>query len=863
MYYEAGGGLCPWWNRHPAGCGIIYAVQGCNCSTADETSVKGGDAHMRKYVFLTVALAVFLTSISVASFSPVFAGSGFSDVPADYWAAKYINKLAQAGYVTGVGGGKYDPEGKLTRAQMAVIAVRLAGINADKYANAAPKFSDVQDKSKWYYKWVYAALQTGIIKGYPDGTFKPNRPLTRAELIVIAERLYKLVNGVDLEAYINKYIKGKPYFPAFRSADEPEYKNHWAKYYATLAILPRFQLINWREPGRLIALDDPATRAEMAYSIYKVVYPVKTGGTLKVVLEQEPDTLFGKIGNMWTTTQILAPTGYGSVASNWRGDLWPDLGLYVPSIENGKWVAAKSMDKPLMTITLADGSKRKIYMITTYELKPGTKWADGAEVTIDDAIFSILLTLTPGMRVVSTWPTQDIARIEKIGKYGMKVYWTEIHPYAGYGLPEGLEPLHWFEKNVFKQKIQIPDVCDFMLKVTDDGDYIAEESVLINKSLTDFLASKADEIQSSSYNEKPLGNGAYQVDQWIKGQSISLVPNKYSWIGPGLFNKVVYVFKSPEQTFNELRGKKVDVAIGAINAKVAQALGNERTFKQNYNMIDMASTAWEHWTVNFDDPKNIPENPTYDTPYNHPLFKYKLVRQALSYALDRQEVIDRVYYGKRQVCHSFIVPGTWAYWPELAKLVKYDPAKVEPLLQKAGFTKNADGIWVSPEGNKFEFTAVTTTRSDRKESLEIFSNQLKKYGIIMHPETQTARTLFGETIWVRDFDVVEFAWVSSSVLEPGGRFLYHSSMIAPNGGNLSGFRNKDMDKAINDAYQNLDRKTRKEAYIRMQKIWADWLPEIPLSWYDTHDAVIKNLEGFDMGFDVGAHTWNMEYWYKE
>ncbi len=824
---------------------------------------------MRKYVVLLVAVAIALSA--VVAVVPAKA-AGFSDVPSDYWAYKYITRLADEGIVTGVGGGKYDPEGNLTRAAMAVIAVRLAGINPDKYKNANPTFKDVTDKTKWYYKWVYAALKTGIVKGYPDGTFRPDRNVTRAELIVMAERLYKIVNGVDLEKTVLPEIKKKPYFPALRASDEAKYRKHWAAYYATLAILPQYQLINWREPGRVIALDAPATRAEMAYSIYKVKYPVKIGGTLKIIIEQEPKTLFSLLDSMAAMTQILGGTGYGLLASDYHGNLWADLAYDVPTLENGLLKVGKKDAngnyQPIMTLTMPNGDKKKIYMITEYKLRPGTKWADGAPVTLDDIIFNNLLMLTPGMRTPGTYPNDHIALIEKVDNQTIRFYWTEINPYAPIGAGTGMYPKHWFEKNVLHKTLTFPAKSYFMTKITKDGDYVADQSILISKDITNFMASKAQDIMASSYNDKPLGNGAYEVSRWAKGQSIEEVANRNAWLGRGLFDKVIFSFKSPETAQNELRSKRADVAIMVINAQAARALRKEQTFMRNYNLIDMGSAFWEHWTVNFDDPNNIPDNPTLNTPYNHPLFKYKEVRQALSYALNRKEVIDRVYYGGRMVCHSFIIPGTWPYWSPIDNIVKYDPAKVEPLLLKAGFHKGADGIWVSPEGKKFEFTVITTTRSDRKQSLEIFAQQLKKFGIIMHPETQTARTLFGETIWIRAFDATEFAWGSGSALEQGGRSLYYSSQIPSksndyNGQNLSGFRNKDMDAAIDMAFKNVDRKARREGYIKMQQVWAEWLPEIPLSWYDTHDAVIKTLEGFDMKFDVGAHTWNIEYWYKE
>jgi len=57
---------------------------------------------------------------------------------------------------------------------------------------------------------------------------------------------------------------------------------------------------------------------------------------------------------------------------------------------------------------------------------------------------------------------------------------------------------------------------------------------------------------------------------------------------------------------------------------------------------------------------------------------------------------------------------------------------------------------------------------------------------------------------------------------------------------------------------------RTKAYKDFTKnYWSVYMPEIPLLWTDQHDAVKLNIEGYDMGLDVAAHTWNIAWWYRE
>ena len=74
---------------------------------------------------------------------------------------------------------------------------------------------------------------------------------------------------------------------------------------------------------------------------------------------------------------------------------------------------------------------------------------------------------------------------------------------------------------------------------------------------------------------------------------------------------------------------------------------------------------------------------------NVPFFKDVAVRQALLYALDRQSLIDNVLHGQGLVANSPILPGTWAYDPDVPKYA-YDLAKARQLLDEAGW-KDSDG----------------------------------------------------------------------------------------------------------------------------------------------------------------------------
>jgi hypothetical protein len=109
----------------------------------------------------------------------------FPDVPAGYWGGDQIGQLVQAGIMTGYPDGNFYPDRQITRAELARIVARA--FNLADHQPGSSTFGDVH-LSDWYYGSVEAAVYAGILKGRGHGDFEPNAPVTREELAVIVVR---------------------------------------------------------------------------------------------------------------------------------------------------------------------------------------------------------------------------------------------------------------------------------------------------------------------------------------------------------------------------------------------------------------------------------------------------------------------------------------------------------------------------------------------------------------------------------------------------------------------------------------------------------------------------------------------------
>jgi len=138
-------------------------------------------------------MAVFLLrgKYGSAYTPPAASGAMFSDVPANYWAAAWIENLASEGITSGCGGGKYCPENVVTRAQMAVFLLR--GKHGTGYTPPAATgiFGDVPS-NHWAAAWIEQLSAEGITGGCGNGNYCPESAVSRDQMAVFLVKTFNL-----------------------------------------------------------------------------------------------------------------------------------------------------------------------------------------------------------------------------------------------------------------------------------------------------------------------------------------------------------------------------------------------------------------------------------------------------------------------------------------------------------------------------------------------------------------------------------------------------------------------------------------------------------------------------------------------
>lgn len=128
--------------------------------------------------------------IALAAGIPGESGIGFRDVQPDYWASPFICSIKNARVITGYPDGSFKPESFVTRAEM--LKMVMSAMQIRRESNGKSKF---KDNGNWADDYIGTAVTKGIINGYSNGTFRPDKYITRAEAAKVIAKAY----GVKLE----------------------------------------------------------------------------------------------------------------------------------------------------------------------------------------------------------------------------------------------------------------------------------------------------------------------------------------------------------------------------------------------------------------------------------------------------------------------------------------------------------------------------------------------------------------------------------------------------------------------------------------------------------------------------------------
>ena len=217
------------------------------------------------------------------------------------------------------------------------------------------------------------------------------------------------------------------------------------------------------------------------------------------------------------------------------------------------------------------------------------------------------------------------------------------------------------------------------------------------------------------------------------------------------------------------------------------------------------------------------------------------VRQAIAYAIDRDNMIKTLLQGFATIAHSILPEGSWAF--TTGQKYSYDPTMAKKLLDEAGF-KDPDGDGPRMRFDKPIVYKVSGSSIAGRNYAGVIQNYLKEVGIPVEIQTPEQNTLFDE-LRRGNFQITYSQWVGGNQDPIFFKDLFATSEIPTQtrpARNRSRYSNKELDALLEEAVNTFDREKAKVLYAKIQDIVSRDVPVLPL-WYQSNIVIAKKNVG--------------------
>jgi peptide/nickel transport system substrate-binding protein len=246
-----------------------------------------------------------------------------------------------------------------------------------------------------------------------------------------------------------------------------------------------------------------------------------------------------------------------------------------------------------------------------------------------------------------------------------------------------------------------------------------------------------------------------------------------------------------------------------------------------------------------------------------PWFRDKRVRQALYMAVDKEKIINDIYYGTVERTLSYLNPSHWAYNKNL-KDPGYNPRKAAEMLDAAGWKIGTDGIR-QKDGLKMAFSVSTTAGAKSREQSEMqVQKNFKDIGVALEIKNFTPSVMWGKYFTEVQYDMVFVGWDPPLGLDPDYTQRIHSKsnvLKHPKGGGYTGFDgNPEMDRLLEEGVTVSDQAKRKQIYDKFQGLFLDECVFAPIFAKSMVFAKKKGIRGYQVNPYSTDICWNIQDW---
>ncbi|MEA2072588.1 MAG: peptide-binding protein [Campylobacterota bacterium] len=422
-----------------------------------------------------------------------------------------------------------------------------------------------------------------------------------------------------------------------------------------------------------------------------------------------------------------------------------------------------------------------------FELKKGVKWHDGVEFTAKDVLFTYETLISDKIASPYSAGFRFVESVKVVDTYTLKVHYKEAYFKALETWMMGILPRH--------------------------------------------LLKDEENLMSASFNTNPVGTGPYKLEQLEYSKNIILAAFDDYFEGRAKIDKISFhVIADPMTRFLMLKSAQLD--LGSVEPMAYERQLGEKFFEK-FKIYEKISLSYTYLGFNLRLKK----------------FQNPDVREALSIAIDREELVNILFFKHAKVCSGPFLPGSSAFNADV-KVPKVDVKKAKELLKKAGYTKE----------NPLTFEIVTSNSSPiRPYAAQILQHQLKKVGVIVTLRVMEWQAFLNMIVFPHKFDTVLLGWGLSPTPDP--YLFWHKDSDKKGGFNLVGYNNPEVNKMIEESQSIIDREKLASRWQKMFQLITDDNPYLFLYIPNSITAVDKEIKNIEPA--LGGIWHNYIEWEKE
>jgi peptide/nickel transport system substrate-binding protein len=346
---------------------------------------------------------------------------------------------------------------------------------------------------------------------------------------------------------------------------------------------------------------------------------------------------------------------------------------------------------------------------------------------------------------------------------------------------------------------------------------------------------EGQDMNTTELNRAPsVGTGPYNFVEWRSGDVIIVERNENYWREGGYLDRIEYrIVPNSDTLLANLEAGEIDMryVMTAEHVPIVREL-------EDYTVSETLAHAYFHFTINQQDP----------------IVGDRLVRQALTYGLDKAAITETVLLDLVEPHWSPIARPSWAYVEPDPKM-EYDPERAGQLLDEAGWTgdgtRQKDG-----EPLRIELMSIAGD-TERQQVVQL---------------AQAMWTEIGVEVEIVPVDLATFVANSNDgTYQIGYGFWgygvdpssYNGRWLSTSESNFLKYNNPEVDQILTEALQTLDREARAPLYAQFQEIVIEDATNIYLYNRVLFDAVKNRVRGFVPNPGSGTNTWNVYEWWIE